>query len=208
MGCFQVNNFDANWKFNPPNLLGGKNSHNNRNQGAVRTSPDAGYGMDAAMSNCSRHSEDVETEGYDSPCFCGAGTMEAGEMPGMPGISYERGSPVPRGPGESRARRAVPVNGGSPAPRESPVPRVLREPPALWAPEGNRAPAGRQGLRAIPRAAYSPRLRARSCSCRRAPAFRSGRGYRTSQGTYLSVTAAPPSWLWATMPFIIISPQG
>lgn len=116
MGCFQVNNFDANWKFNPPNLFGGKNSHSNRNQGAVRTSPDAGYGMDAAMSNCSRHSEDVETEGYDSPCFCGAGTMEAGEMPGMPGISYERGSPVPRGPGESRARRAVPVNGGARSP--------------------------------------------------------------------------------------------
>lgn len=162
MGCFQVNNFDANWKFNPPNLLGGKNSHSNRNQGAVRTSPDAGYGMDAAMSNCSRHSEDVETAGYDSPCFCGAGTMEAGEMPGMPGISYERGEPGPQGPRGEPGPQGCPGERGSPAPRESPVPRALRELPVPRVPEGIRVPVDRQDLPAIPKVAYLLRLRVKN----------------------------------------------
>lgn len=120
MGCFQVNNFDANWKFNPPNLLGGKNSHSNRNQGAVRTSPDAGYGMDAAMSNCSRHSEDVETEGYDSPCFCGAGTMEAGEMPAPPGRLVRPEQPVRPGQTERLERLGQPEQPGRPEQTERP----------------------------------------------------------------------------------------
>ena len=61
---------------------------------------------------------------------------------------------VPRAPGESRVRRAVPVNAGKPAPRESPVPRALRELPVPRVPEGIRVPVDRQDLPAIPKVAY------------------------------------------------------
>ena len=148
MGCFQVNNFDANWKFNPPNLLGGKNSHSNRNQGAVRTSPDAGYGMDAAMSNCSRHSEDVETEGYDSPCFCGAGTMEAGEMPAPPGRLVRPEQPVRPGQTERLERLGQPEQPGRPEQTERPGRPEQLEQPGQTEQPGQPALSGRPAWQA------------------------------------------------------------
>ena len=82
-----------------------------------------------------------------------------GKCRGCPAFVMNGGRPGPWVPGESRVRRAVPVNGGKSARRESPAHRAPREPQAHRVPEELRAPGGRQGLPAIPRAAYSPRSR-------------------------------------------------
>ena len=129
MGCFQLYDYDRNWKCNPPNLFGKRRPDRNRNQGAGQPPPEDGCGTEGAASDGFRHPGAAETEGYDPSCCCGSGTMESGKMPGMPGICYERGETGPMGP-----------RGHRPAGSHRPT-----GPPGSHRPTGSQRSSGRPG---------------------------------------------------------------
>ena len=104
MGWFQLNNFDADWKFNPPNLFGTRNSDRNRNQNTARPSPDCADETNTVISDDFQYKSNEEPEEYNPACYCEAGMMESGRMPGPPGIFCERGNRTD-GP-QRRARTA------------------------------------------------------------------------------------------------------
>lgn len=136
-----MNDYDKNWKFNPPNLFGERVPDRKRTQSAEQSHPDAGYGMDTAGTDCFGHSETVGTDGYNPSCFCEAGTMESGEMPGMPGICYERGEPGPQGP------RGEPGPPGCPGERGETGPQGVTGPQGLQGATGPMGPRGEPGAR-------------------------------------------------------------
>ena len=93
-----MNNFDADWKFNPPNLFGTRNSDRNRNQNTARPSPDCADETNTVISDDFQYKSNEEPEEYNPSCYCEAGMMESGRMPGPPGIFCERGETGPMGP--------------------------------------------------------------------------------------------------------------
>ena len=138
MGCFQLYDYDRNWKCNPPNLFGKRRPDRNRNQGVGQPPPEDGCGTEGAASDGFRHPGAAETEGYDPSCCCGSGTMESGKMPGMPGICYERGETGPMGPR------------GEPGPPGCPGERGEIGPQGVTGPQGPQGATGPQGPRGAP----------------------------------------------------------
>lgn len=130
--------YDRNWKCNPPNLFGKRCPDRNRNQRAGQPPPEDGCGTEGAASDGFRHPGAAETEGYDSSCCCGSGTMEPGKMPGMPGICYERGETGPMGPR------------GEPGPPGCPGERGEIGPQGVTGPQGPQGATGPQGPRGAP----------------------------------------------------------
>lgn len=98
MRWFQLNNFNANWMFNPPNLFGMRapNKEGNRNT----PQPPTGFmsGENTAIPSQIPHTSATGQKGCNLPCPCGPETMEPREVPGPQG---PRGEPGPPGcPGE------------------------------------------------------------------------------------------------------------
>ncbi len=133
-----MHDYDKNRAFNSPNMFEKGVFCRKQNQSTDQPSPDISYGMNVAISNCCRHSGNVKTGKCAPSCFCEAGTMESVEMPGMPGICYERGETGPQGPR------------GEPGPPGCPGERGETGPQGVTGPQGPQGATGPQGPRGDP----------------------------------------------------------
>lgn len=140
MGCFKLYDYNSNWMCNPPNLFRKRCPDRNRNQKADQQPSDVGCGLEGIESDSFRHSCGAETEDY-APSFCGSGTMESGEMPGIPGICYERVETGPMGP------RGEPGPPGLPGERGEPGPQGVTGPQGPQGATGPQGPKGEPGVR-------------------------------------------------------------
>lgn len=107
MRWFQLNNFNMNWMFNPPNLFGMRvpNRNYNHNQNAAQPSYGHIYETNTDVSDASqngdisqhedifRHEDTSKSMGCDCACNC-----ETEEISGPPAMPCERGEPGPMGP--------------------------------------------------------------------------------------------------------------
>ena len=141
MRWFQLNNFDADWKFNPPNLFGTRNSDRNRNQNTARPSPDCADETNTVISDDFQYKSNEEPEEYNPSCYCEAGMMESGRMPGPPGIFCERGETGPMGP------RGEPGPPGCPGERGETGPQGVTGPQGPQGATGPMGPRGEPGVR-------------------------------------------------------------
>ncbi len=153
-----MNNFDADWKFNPPNLFGTRNSDRNRNQNTARPSPDCADETNTVISDDFQYKSNEEPEEYNPSCYCEAGMMESGRMPGPPGIFCERGETGPMGP------RGEPGPPGCPGERGETGPQGVTGPQG---PQGEQGPPGPAGPRRTggTRAGGAARLSAKQHLC-------------------------------------------
>lgn len=136
-----MNSFNANWMLNPPNLFGMRTPNRNCNQNAAQPSADFIYETNTAVSNHSQHTDTAESEEYNSSCYCESGMMESGEMPGMPGVLFERGEPGPMGP------RGEPGPPGCPGERGETGPQGVTGPQGPQGATGPMGPRGEPGVR-------------------------------------------------------------
>ena len=89
MRWFQLNNFNANWIFNPPNLFGmGRNCNRNYNRNTVQPSPNCGSEANTAASDPSHHTNAAESGKYNS-CCCKSEPMEQVKEPALPDCPCE-----------------------------------------------------------------------------------------------------------------------
>lgn len=95
MRWFQLNNFNTNWMFNPPNLFGMRTSCRNCNQNASRTSADRIYETNTGVSNHLRHTDAEGSEECDSSGCCEFETTKPEERQLASGGSFECGDPEP-----------------------------------------------------------------------------------------------------------------
>lgn len=107
MRWFQLNNFNMNWMFNPPNLFGMRvpNRNYNHNQNAAQPSYGHIYETNTDVSDASQngdisqhkdifqHEDTSKSMGCDCACNC-----ETGGKSGPPVMPCERGEPGARGP--------------------------------------------------------------------------------------------------------------
>ncbi len=133
-----MNNFNTNRMFNPPNLFGMRIPNRNCSQNAAQLSSGFIYEPNTAVSVQPQHTGTAEPEKYASSCCCESGTIESGEMPGPPGILFERGEPGPMGPR------------GEPGPPGCPGERGETGPQGVTGPQGPQGATGPMGPRGEP----------------------------------------------------------
>ncbi len=96
MRWFQLNNFNTNWMFNPPNLFNmGRYSGRNYNQNTSQPSPNNKAETNTAVLENSQHTSTTEPEEYDSSCHGEPGPMGPRGEPRPPGCPGERGETGP-----------------------------------------------------------------------------------------------------------------
>jgi hypothetical protein len=84
-----LNNFNANWIFNPPNLFGmGRNCNRNYNRNTVQPSPNCGSEANTAASDPSHHTNAAESGKYNS-CCCKSEPMEQVKEHALPDCPCE-----------------------------------------------------------------------------------------------------------------------
>ena len=140
-----MNNYNANWMFNPPNLFGMRIPNRNCNQNVAQPSSDFINETNTALTDDSQHTGTAGTEEGSSSRYCESG------MPEPSGASFECGEPDPMGPrgeysspgcscrcGESgpMGPRGEPGPPGCPGERGEPGPMGPRGEPGARGPEG------------------------------------------------------------------------
>ena len=133
MRWFQLNNFNMNWMFNPPNLFGMRVPNRNCNQNAAQPSPDHIYETNTDVSHASQNTDTSESAECDCACNC-----ESEEMSGPSGAPCERGEPGPMGPR------------GEPGPPGCPGERGETGPQGVTGPQGPQGVTGPMGPRGEP----------------------------------------------------------
>lgn len=142
MRWFQLNNFNMNWMFNPPNLFGMRVPNRNYNRNVAQPSHDYIYETNTDVSDASqhtdisRHTDTSESEECDRSCYC-----EYGEMTEPPGMSRECGEPGPMGP------RGEPGPPGCPGERGETGPQGVTGPQGPQGATGPMGPKGEPGAR-------------------------------------------------------------
>lgn len=135
-----MNNYNANWMFNPPNFFGMKNTPNrntpNRNtyQNTSQPSQNCKAETNATAADPSRHTN-------HSPCPCEAGPQGPRGEPGPPGCPGEPGEQGPMGP------RGEPGPPGCPGERGEQGPQGVTGPQGPQGATGPMGPKGDQGAR-------------------------------------------------------------
>ncbi len=148
-----MNNFNANWMFNPPNLFGRRRNFNgNHNQNAAcpfsrsvsetngneSDSSNDGDGTKSGKDNfCCGESRSMNPEEKPEQLCC-PGRCEGLVQPGPPGCPGERGEPGPQGPR------------GEPGPPGCPGERGEIGPQGVTGPQGPQGATGPQGPRGEP----------------------------------------------------------
>ena len=151
-----MNNYNANWMFNPPNLFGMRIPNRNCNQNVAQPSSDFINETNTALTDDSQHTGTAGTEEGSSSRYCESG------MPEPSGASFECGEPDPMGPrgeysspgcscrcGESgpMGPRGEPGPPGCPGERGEPGPMGPRGEPGPMGPRGEPGPPGCSGER-------------------------------------------------------------
>ena len=151
-----MNNYNANWMFNPPNLFGMRIPNRNCNQNVAQPSSDSINETNTALTDDSQHTGTAGTEEGSSSRYCESG------MPEPSGASFECGEPDPMGPrgeysspgcscrcGESgpMGPRGEPGPPGCPGERGEPGPMGPRGEPGPMGPRGEPGPPGCSGER-------------------------------------------------------------
>lgn len=144
-----MNNYDANWKFNPPKLSGTETFHRDRNQSGTRFCADCSYESDEVRQDASRYME-PDGAGRDNSRYMntgedgrGSGRIEtqAAEMPGQPDAFWGRGEMGPMGP------RGEPGPPGCPGEQGEPGPQGVTGPQGPQGATGPMGPRGEPGPR-------------------------------------------------------------
>lgn len=95
MRWFQLNNFNTNWMFNPPNLFGMRRNFNrNYNQNTVQPSCNCISKGNTAVAVPSQHINTNESKVDDSSCCCESGPMESVEELELPCCPRECAEPI------------------------------------------------------------------------------------------------------------------
>ncbi len=130
-----MNNYNANWLFNPPNFFGTRgtpNRNNFQNTSQPSQSPETKY--DTTIANHSRHTD-------NTPCLCETGLIGSRGEPGPPGCQGEPGEPGPQGP------RGEPEPPGCQGERGEQGPQGVTGPQGPQGATGPMGPKGDQGAR-------------------------------------------------------------
>ena len=158
-----MNNFNANWMFNPPNLFGmGRNFNRNCRQNTPPPSANSTTETDTAIPAPSENTtaaeseecnptpdyepEPLETEEIACPQSCPGNILEQdsqkqGFLPGSQGPKGERGEIGPQGP------RGIPGPQGCPGERGEIGPQGVTGPQGPQGATGPQGPRGEQGAR-------------------------------------------------------------
>lgn len=158
MRWFQVNNFNMNWMFNPPNLFGMRTPNRNCCQNMAQPSCDCIYENNTAPTDYSPQAEPAQSEEYASSCYCESRRRTQKRRRSRPAFIVSAGSRGQWGQEGSPARRAAPVREGKPAHRESRGLRDHKGPPVPWGQEESQVRVGRQVPLVIRKTAYLRRL--------------------------------------------------
>ncbi len=138
-----MNNYNANWMFNPPNLFGMRIPNRNCNQNVAQPSSDFINETNTALTDDSQHTGTAGTEEGSSSRYCESG------MPEPSGASFECGEPDPMGP---RGEYSSPGcscrcgESGPMGPRGEPGPMGPRGEPGPPGCSGERGESGPQGV--------------------------------------------------------------
>ena len=138
-----MNNYNANWMFNPPNLFGMRIPNRNCNQNVAQPSSDFINETNTALTDYSQHTGTAGTEEGSSSRYCESG------MPEPSGASFECGEPDPMG---SRREYSSPGcscrcgESGPMGPRGEPGPMGPRGEPGPPGCSGERGESGPQGV--------------------------------------------------------------
>ena len=146
MRWFQLNNFNTNWMFNPPNLFGMRRNFNrNYNQNTVQPSCNCISKGNTAVAVPSQHINTNESKVDDSSCCCESGPMELVEELELPCCPRECAEPIRERPiGESEPS-CCPVKCGESEPPCCLVKCGEPEPPCCFVKCGERGPQGPRG---------------------------------------------------------------
>lgn len=136
-----MNNFNANWMFNPPNLFGMRTSCRNCGQNAAQPSDDVIYETNTAVSEQSQYTDAAETEAYNAFGYCEGERTQEEEMPGQSGTFFGCGEPGPMGP------RGEPGPPGCPGERGETGPQGVTGPQGPQGATGPMGPKGEPGER-------------------------------------------------------------
>jgi len=146
-----LNNFNANWMFNPPNLFGrGRNFNGSYNQNMVRPSSNYVSKAGPAVSDTSRYTNGTGTGKYASSCRCEPDSAKPAEtlhLPGCPGEGREQGQQSPRGESDSQGTWEEPGQQGFRGDSGLPGRFVKCIEPGPQGPRGEAGPPGCPGER-------------------------------------------------------------
>lgn len=146
MRWFQLNNYNTNGMFTPPNLFNmgrppGRNYNQNGNQNMSQSSANRRAETNTAASAYSQQTNTGETDVYDTFRRGEPGPTGPRGEPGPPGCPGERGEPGPMGP------RGEPGPPGCPGERGEPGPQGVTGPQGLQGATGPMGPRGEPGPR-------------------------------------------------------------
>ncbi len=145
MRWFQVNNFNMNWMFNPPNLFGMRTPNRNCCQNMAQPSCDCIYENNTAPTDYSPQAEPAQSEEYASSCYCESETADTEEAQEPPCVYCERGEPGPMGPRGESGPPGCPGERGETGPQGVTGPQGPQGATGPMGPRGEPGPRGPAG---------------------------------------------------------------